>query len=89
MKILKKKRLGIFEVYLIFFACIYIGFIGYKSLLNIVQLNYFIFWADFIKWPPSWSSSSLDAKNKQYIPNDAIDNEIERAESSSINMRIS
>ena len=30
-----------------------------------------IFWADFTKWPPSWSSSSLEAKNKQYIPSEA------------------
>ncbi len=36
MKVLKKKTLGIFEVYLIFLACIYAGFIGYKSLLNIL-----------------------------------------------------
>ncbi len=35
MKILKKKTLGIFEVYLIFLSCIYAGFMGYKSLLNI------------------------------------------------------
>ena len=36
MKVLKKKKLGIFEVYLIFLSCIYAGFIGYKSLLNIL-----------------------------------------------------
>jgi len=36
MKILKKKRLGTFEVYFIFLSCIYAGFIGYKSLLNIL-----------------------------------------------------
>ncbi len=36
MKILKKKTLGIFEVYFIFLLCIYAGFIGYKSLLNIL-----------------------------------------------------
>ena len=36
MKILKKKKLGIFEVYLIFLSCIYAGFIGYKSLLSIL-----------------------------------------------------
>ncbi len=35
MRILKKKTLGIFEVYLIFLSCLYAGFIGYKSLLNI------------------------------------------------------
>ncbi len=35
MKILKKKKLGTFEVYFIFLSCIYIGFISYKSLLNI------------------------------------------------------
>jgi len=34
MQILKKKRLGTFEVYVIFLSCIYAGFIGYKSLLN-------------------------------------------------------
>ncbi|KGF91586.1 hypothetical protein EU92_0328 [Prochlorococcus marinus str. MIT 9107] len=34
MKILKKKKLGTFEVYVIFLSCIYAGFIGYKSLLN-------------------------------------------------------
>ena len=34
MRILKKKRLGIFEVYLIFLSCLYVGFIGYKSLLS-------------------------------------------------------
>ena len=31
MKILKKKSLGIFEVYLIFLACLYAGFITYKA----------------------------------------------------------
>ena len=36
MKILKKKRLGTIEVYFIFLSCIYVGFIGYKSLLNIL-----------------------------------------------------
>ena len=36
MKILKKKTLGIFEVYLIFLSCIYAGFLGYKSLLSIL-----------------------------------------------------
>ncbi len=36
MKILKKKTLGIFEVYLIFISCLYAGFIGYKSLLGIM-----------------------------------------------------
>ena len=36
MKILKKKRLGVFEVYVIFLSCIYAGFIGYKSLLNVL-----------------------------------------------------
>ena len=36
MKILKKKSLGIFEVYLIFLLTMYAGFIGYKSLLNIL-----------------------------------------------------
>ena len=34
MKILKKKNIGILEVYVIFISCIYVGFIGYKSLLN-------------------------------------------------------
>ena len=36
MKILKKKKLGILEVYIIFLSCIYAGFIGYKSLLNVL-----------------------------------------------------
>ena len=36
MKILKKKQLGTFEVYVIFFCCIYAGFICYKSLLSIL-----------------------------------------------------
>ena len=36
MKVLKKKTLGIFEVYLIFLLCIYAGFIGYKSLLSLL-----------------------------------------------------
>ena len=36
MKVLKKKKLGILEVYLILLSCIYAGFIGYKSLLNIL-----------------------------------------------------
>jgi len=36
MKILKKKRLGTLEVYFIFLSCIYAGFIGYKSLLNVL-----------------------------------------------------
>ena len=36
MKILKKKTLGIFEVYLILLSCIYAGFIGYKFLLSIL-----------------------------------------------------
>ena len=36
MKILKKKKLGIFEVYLIFLTCLYAGFISYKSLLSIL-----------------------------------------------------
>ena len=36
MKILKKKRLGTLEVYVIFLSCIYAGFIGYKSLLNVL-----------------------------------------------------
>jgi len=34
MKILKKKGLGILEVYFLFFSCMYAGFIGYKSLLS-------------------------------------------------------
>ncbi|ABM70859.1 Hypothetical protein A9601_15761 [Prochlorococcus marinus str. AS9601] len=34
MKILKKKNLGTFEVYVIFLSCIYAGVMGYKSLLN-------------------------------------------------------
>ena len=36
MKILKKKRLGTMEVYVIFLSCIYAGFIGYKSILNVL-----------------------------------------------------
>jgi len=36
MKILKKKKLGTLEVYVIFLSCIYAGFIGYKSLLNVL-----------------------------------------------------
>jgi len=36
MKILKKKKLGTIEVYFIFLSCIYVGFIGYKSLLNVL-----------------------------------------------------
>ena len=36
MKILKKKGLGTFEVYVIFLSCIYAGFIGYKALLNVL-----------------------------------------------------
>ncbi|ABV51217.1 Hypothetical protein P9215_16041 [Prochlorococcus marinus str. MIT 9215] len=36
MKILKKKRLGTLEVYIIFLSCIYAGIIGYKSLLNVL-----------------------------------------------------
>ena len=36
MKVLKKKTLGIFEVYFIFLSCIYAGFIGYKSILNLL-----------------------------------------------------
>ena len=36
MKILKKKKLGTFEVYFIFLSCIYAGFIGYKSIINIL-----------------------------------------------------
>jgi len=34
MKILKKKKLGTLEVYVIFLSCIYAGFISYKYLLN-------------------------------------------------------
>jgi len=36
MKILKKKKLGTLEVYFIFLSCIYAGFVGYKSLLNVL-----------------------------------------------------
>jgi len=36
MKTLKKKRLGTMEVYVIFLSCFYAGFIGYKSLLNVL-----------------------------------------------------
>ena len=87
MKILKKKRLGAFEVYVIFLSCIYAGFIGYKSLLNVLfTWNQLILCADLINFPPSWSSSSFDAKNKKYIPREATDNEIDNTESSSINL---
>jgi len=37
--------------------------------------------------PPSWSSSSLEAKNRKNIPREAIDNEIDNTESSSINKK--
>ncbi len=36
MKLLKKKKLGTLEVYIIFLGCIYAGLIGYKSLLNVL-----------------------------------------------------
>ena len=36
MKILMKKKLGMLEVYVIFLSCIYAGYIGYKSLLNLL-----------------------------------------------------
>ncbi len=36
MKILKKKRLGTLEVYVIFLSCIYAGFISYKFLLSVL-----------------------------------------------------
>ena len=36
--------------------------------------------------PPSWSSSSFDAKNKKNIPREAKDKEIDNIESSSINL---
>ena len=86
MKILKKKRLGILEVYFIFLSCIYAGFIGYKSLLNVLfTWNQLILWNDLINLPPSWSSSSFDAKKIKNIPREAIDNEIDNTESSSIN----
>ena len=45
-----------------------------------------ILWNDLINLPPSWSSSSFDAKNKKNIPREAIDNEIDNTESSSINL---
>ena len=35
MRILKKKKLGNLETYLIFLSCIYLGLIGYKTLLSI------------------------------------------------------
>ncbi|KGF96535.1 hypothetical protein EU95_0420 [Prochlorococcus marinus str. MIT 9201] len=35
MKILKKKRLGAWEVYVIFLSCIYAGFVVYKSISNV------------------------------------------------------
>ena len=86
MKILKKKSLGTLEVYFVFLSCIYAGFIGYKSLLNVLfTWNQLILWNDLINLPPSWSSSSFDAKKRKNIPREAIDNEIDNTESSSIN----
>ena len=86
MKTLKKKRIGTLEVYVIFLSCIYASFIGYKSLLNVLfTWNYLILWNDLINLPPSWSSSSFEAKNSKNIPREAIDNEIDTTESSSIN----
>ena len=87
MKILKKKKLGTIEVYFIFLSCIYAGVIGYKSLLNVLfTWNQLILSKDdLINLPPSWSSSSFDAKNKKNIPREAMDNEIDNTESSSIN----
>jgi len=86
MKILKKKRLGTMEVYVIFLSCIYAGVIGYKSLLSVlVTWNKLIFSNDLINLPPSWSSSSFDEKKRKNIPREAIDNEIDNTESSSIN----
>ena len=41
---------------------------------------------DLINLPPSWSSSSFEAKNRKNIPREAIDNEIDNTESSSINL---
>ena len=85
MKTLKKKRLGTLEVYVIFLSCIYVGFIGYKSLLNVLLTwNQLILSNDLINLPPSWSSSSFEAKNKKNIPKEAIDSEIDNTESSSI-----
>ena len=37
-----------------------------------------------INLPPSWSSSSFDAKKRKKIPREAIDKEIDNTESSSI-----
>ena len=86
MKILKKKKLGILEVYFVFLSCIYAGVIGYKSLLNILfTWNQLILSNDLINLPPSWSSSSFEAKNKKKIPREATDKEIDNTESSSIN----
>ena len=89
MKILKKKKLGNLEVYVIFLGCIYAGFICYKSLLNVLfTWNQLILWADLINFPPSWSSSSFDIKNKKNIPREATDKEIDNTESSSINLNL-
>ena len=33
MKILKRKKLGTIEVYVILLSCIYVGFMSYKSLI--------------------------------------------------------
>ena len=86
MKTLKKKRLGTLEVYVIFLSCMYAGFIGYKSILNVLfTWNELILSNDLINLHPSWSSSSFEAKNKKNIPKEAIDSEIDNTESSSIN----
>ena len=83
MKILKKKIIGTFEVYMIFLGWIYAGYMTYISLSKIL-ISKFIFWADLTNFPPSWSSSSFEKKNKKNIPNDAMDKEIDKADNSSI-----
>ena len=54
----------------------------------ILGINQLILSNDLINLPPSWSSSSFEAKNKKNIPREAIDSEIDNAESSSINKKI-
>ena len=34
MKILKKKSLGVIEVYVVFFGCIFTGYLTYQTIVN-------------------------------------------------------
>ena len=34
MRILKKKSLGLVEVYIVFISCMFIGYLGYLTLIN-------------------------------------------------------